>query len=206
MNTYRELKPTPLLLTVLVLLYEAPMHPYQMQRLMRERDKDFVTDVKPGSIYHAVQRLDRAGLAEVVETSREGRRPERTTYRITDDGRETCEEWVRIMIGRPKTEHPPFVAGLAAMPVLQPKEAKTALTDRMLQLEREIAALEAGLRETGKMVDLPRVFVLETDYVLAVRRAEAAWVRGIIDELSSGELTWTQEELKQFGESVGRQP
>lgn len=198
MERSQELKPTPLLLTVLVMLYEAPMHPYQMQRLMRQRAKDFVADIKPGSIYHAIQRMERAGLAEAVETTREGKRPERTTYRITDDGKETCEEWVRLMIGHPKADHPEFVAGLAAVPVLSAEAAKAALSERFLRLEQEIASLEAGMREAAALINLPRVVMLEVEYVLTVRRAEATWVRAVIEDLESGELQWSRESLQRL--------
>ena len=66
------------MLMVLVLLAEAPMHPYEMQRLMQWRGKDQVVRVQRGSLYPAVERLMRAGLIEPLETEREGRRPERT--------------------------------------------------------------------------------------------------------------------------------
>jgi DNA-binding PadR family transcriptional regulator len=194
------LQPTPLLLSVLVLLWEAPMHPYQMQRTMRERGKDLVTDVKPGSIYHAVQRLEKAGLAEAIETTREGRRPERTTYRITDNGRETCETWLSGMLARPKTEQPEFAAALAALPLLLPEPAREVLDERITQLQSQIDSLETGLRESVEM-GLPRVLLVEVEYVLTLRKAEAAWVRELIDDLAKKRLDWNQKELIALGEA-----
>lgn len=188
------LNPTPLLLTVLSLLYEEPMHPYQMQRLIRERDKEFVVTIKPGSIYHAVSRLVRAGLAEEVETSRSGRRPERTTYRITDVGRETCEEWVRTMVSRPKQEKPEFAAAMAFLPILPPDEAATELRTRASRLEAEIAAHDASMREVASW--LPRVLMLEVEYVRAMRAAELTWVRSVAEDLKKRELTWSKEDFE----------
>ena len=46
-------------LTVLCLLREAPMHPYEMQRLIRERKKDDFLDLKRGSLYNSIARLER---------------------------------------------------------------------------------------------------------------------------------------------------
>ncbi len=63
-------RPSPLMLMVLVLLAEAPMHPYEMQRLMQWRGKDQVVRVQRGSLYPAVERLARAGLIEPSETAR----------------------------------------------------------------------------------------------------------------------------------------
>ncbi|MEQ1840955.1 MAG: PadR family transcriptional regulator, partial [Verrucomicrobiales bacterium] len=42
----RSFKRSPLALAVLTLLREAPMHPYQMQRLIKERGKDQVINVQ----------------------------------------------------------------------------------------------------------------------------------------------------------------
>lgn len=194
------LQPTPLLLSVLVLLWEAPMHPYQMQRTMRERGKDLVTDVKPGSIYHAVQRLEKAGLAEAMETTRAGKRPERTTYRITDDGRETCETWLSGMLARPKAEQPEFAAALAAIALLLPGPARKVLDERLVHLEGQISSLETSLRESVEL-GLPRIVLVEVEYVLALRKAEAAWVRELIEDLAKKRLHWSHKELLQLAEA-----
>lgn len=191
------LQPTPLLLAVLVLLWEAPMHPYQMQRLMRERGKDFVTNVKPGSIYHAIQRLEDAGLAEAIETTREGRRPERTTYRITTSGRTTCEDWISRMLAEPQADRSVFVAALSSMAALKPPAVVSALTERLRRIETEIESLQAGLK-LGESMGLPRVLVIEAEYGVATRQAEAKWVRRLVDDLTTGRLAWTKEEFDEL--------
>ena len=77
------------------------MHPYEMQRLLRERHKDELLVLKPGSLYHAISRLLRSQLIEAGETTRNGRRPERTTYRITPEGDAELIRWLRQMIAVP---------------------------------------------------------------------------------------------------------
>src|SRR6516164_7437408 len=91
-------------LTVLCLLRERPMHPYEMQRLIRQRHNDAFLDLKRGSLYHAIERLERAGLIEVVETSREGRRPERTVYRLTESGERGGINWLCDLLAKPLRE------------------------------------------------------------------------------------------------------
>ena len=90
-------------LTVLCLLREGPRHPYEMQRLIRERHKDDFLQLKPGSLYHAIERLAKAGLIEEMETSREGRRPERTVYRLTECGDVEALAWLRGLLSKPRT-------------------------------------------------------------------------------------------------------
>src|SRR5579884_466505 len=103
-------------LTVLCLLRERPMHPYEMQRLIRRRHKDEFLDLKRGSLYHAINRLEKAGLIEVVETSREGRRPERTTYRVNEAGVDVLLEWLREMLSRPSRDPNEFLTAVAHLP------------------------------------------------------------------------------------------
>src|SRR5579859_432845 len=123
---------TPLALAVLNLLDERPMHPYEMQQTIRERGLDFVLKLRSGSLYHAVERLVDAGLIEPVDTRREGRRPERTVYAITELGRDEFLAWLRELLAEPTPDYPPFASALAFLPHLCPDEAVRLLTHRAL--------------------------------------------------------------------------
>src|SRR5947209_14755192 len=91
-------------LAVLALLREEPMHPYEMQRLLKERHEDEVLGLKRGSLYHAINRLMRSGLIEAVTTDREGRRPERTTYRLAANAEQEFLRWLRQRLATPQGE------------------------------------------------------------------------------------------------------
>src|SRR5919108_1868809 len=110
MTTKRELPRTPLALAVMNLLMEHPMHPYEMKSKMKERGHDQVIRLKGGSIYDTVERLEQGGFIEAQETSREGRRPERTVYAITEAGVDELRAWMREMVGRPVWDYPQFGA------------------------------------------------------------------------------------------------
>ena len=89
--------PNPLALAVLALLYERPMHPYEMVTTMRERGKHESVKLRYSSLYSVVEALERADLIVPRETERAGRRPERTVYAITEAGRigrASCRERV----------------------------------------------------------------------------------------------------------------
>src|SRR3979490_152925 len=88
-------------LAVLGLLRERDMHPYEMQRQMHIRHTDDLLGLKRGSLYHAINQLQRDGLIESIETSRAGRWPERTVYRLTHEGEEELHVWVRDLISQP---------------------------------------------------------------------------------------------------------
>ena len=69
---------TPPGIAILALLWRQPMHPYEMRHRIRVQEIDRVMKVTHGTLYSTVDRLAAAGLIQPVETSREGRRPERT--------------------------------------------------------------------------------------------------------------------------------
>jgi DNA-binding PadR family transcriptional regulator len=171
-----------LALAVLGTVIQRPMHPYEIASLLRARGKDDDMEVKWGSLYTVVRNLAKHDFLEVVGSQREGARPERTVYGITDAGRAELRDWTRELVATPQSEHPRFKAGLSMLSVLPPEEAVTALRERLVELERAIAAQRALLAEHA---DVPRLFLVENEYELAVRGAEATWVRGLLDELTT---------------------
>ncbi len=187
---------SPWALTILSLLFERDMHPYQMRRLVRERGKADFVDLRPGSLYRTIERLERVGLVEPVETSREGRFPERTVYRITEHGREELLDWMREMLSTPVSDFPQVLQALQVLPVLEQDDARLQLEKRLLRLESEIAGLETGMRNLQGA--LPRIFQVEVEYAITLRRAELEWVRSLVEDIRTGRLTWSHEKLREF--------
>lgn len=180
---------TPLGLAVLDLLLERPMHPYEIRQTIRHRRVDEIVRAKGGSLYHAVERLARAGLIEPVETARQGRRPERTVYRITESGREEFTEWLDEALSEPRREGPGFAAALVSMHQRGPAVAARLLASHALRLAAEIAALDKTLEGLAEQ-EVARAHVIEWEYVRAMRQAELDWVRGVVDDIGLGKLTW----------------
>jgi|SRR5690606_1290589 len=179
---------------VLAFLRERPMHPYEMQRLLRERRKDELLALKRGSLYHAINRLARGGLIAAVETSREGGRPERTTYRLTAEGERELLATLRAMVAEPRTEASEFFAGLSFLVYLTPEDAADQLRERLRRIETGIEALTTRCRRALQHA-VGRINILEEEYLLAMRQAERQWVAGVLEDLRTGQLTWNLEEI-----------
>ena len=175
----------PLALAVLACLDERPMHPYEMASTMRERGKDQSIKLNYGSLYTVVEALQQHGLIVARETEREGRRPERTIYRLTDAGRMELIDWVSELISTPVKEYTSFEAGLSLIPVVPPEDAAALLKQRCAHLEMEIFQAHA-LRQLVRERGLPRLFSIESEYVLAMCEAELVWARQFADEIASG--------------------
>ena len=178
----------PLALAVMALLYERPMHPYEMVTLMRERGKHETVRLRYSSLYSVVSALEREGLILPRETVREGKRPERTIYEITDAGREEFLTWLRELLREPVKEYTQFAAGLSFLPGIPPEEAMALLEERVGRLEAETGGMRSRLDDAVEQYNLPRLFLVESEHELMLREAELEWVRGIIEDMKAGEL------------------
>ncbi|HEY3514920.1 MULTISPECIES: PadR family transcriptional regulator [Kribbella] len=180
-----------LAMAILGLLENGPLHPYGIQRLIKQWGKDQVVNVgQRTSLYRMIVRLEEAGLIAAGATERDERYPERTVYHLTDAGREVCREWLAEILTTPRNEFPEFPAGLSFVMLLPPDVAGELLGRRRELLTQRIAELRRELELTVDGQPIPRFALLETEYQVAVTVAEAEWIGGVLEELRSGELTW----------------
>jgi len=188
---------SPLALAILALLYEEPMHPYQMQQLIKFRNKDEVINVRQrASMYQTIERLLRDGLVAVRSTSRVEGRPERTVYELTPQGREATRTWLRSTLSTPTREFPAFPAALAQMALLEPADVQRQLETRVEHLAAEVERID-GMLTMGVSDGVPRLFMLEVEYMRAVTQTELEWVRAVVDDLKAGRLAWDEAWLQQ---------
>lgn len=171
-------------LAVLATVYQRPMHRYEIASVLRDRDKDQDMDLKMGSLYTVVQNMAKHGFLEAIGNTRQGARPERTVYRITEEGRHELTDWVRELVSTPQPEHPSFAAGLSVLAALPPQEVADLLETRLAALEESIARKRAALADETEQV--PRLFLAEQEYGVAMAEAEARWVKSLHAELTSG--------------------
>ena len=177
----------PLALAVLVSLYERPMHPYEVAQTLRQRAKQESVRLNYGSLYAVVESLEKKGFIKATGTTREGKRPERTVYEITDDGTREMEDWMTELIGVPAKEYPAFMAGLSFLPSLDPDDALVALRGRADALTVKLAAMR-GAMKAATDAGLPRIFELENEYEVSQLAAELKYVNGLVKDMESGTL------------------
>ncbi len=192
----------PLALAVLALLFERPMHPYEMAATLKSRHKHESIKLRYGSLYTVIEMLMERGYISATETSRDGKRPERTIYTLTAAGHDELQDWMRELIGEPAKDFPQFEAGLCLLPVLPPDEAVALLRCRAVRLAGQSAQLETQLAHiaaqdvsavagpdeklppqlAGKK--FPPIFVVECEYRLAMIKAELDFVNELIRRIA----------------------
>lgn len=175
----KQKRSNPLALAVLVLLYERPMHPYEMAATLRERHKEESIKLRYGSLYTVIDALEEAGSILAQKTSREGNRPERTIYEISPPGVIEMRDWLREILSTPVKEFPQFEAGLSLLPALPPEEAVDVLETRVEFLKKDIAQIQEGLKQ-AKAMKLAPLFTIESEFRLGGLEAELAFVQSLI--------------------------
>ena len=180
---------TPLAMAVLELLHERNMHPYEMTQLMRERRVDYRVKLRPGSLYHTVERLEGQGIIEIVDTQRQGRRPERTVYGLTEAGRDLFVEQARAMLATPAQEYPQYPVALSAAGELECEDALEQLRMRVVGLRARIAADQVVIDHVLTK-QLPKMYWIDYAFVHHQRQSELDWTEQLIDDLEAGRIGW----------------
>lgn len=192
----------PLALAVLALVFERPMHPYEMAATLKHRHKHESIKLRYGTLYTVIELLTSRGLIRPKETSRDGKRPERTVYALTPAGRDLLRSWLRDLVAQPAKEFLQFEAALSLLPVLPPDEAVELLRERARRLSENLTQMQALAGHLSSMTlgelaepnqDLPApllgqkfpaIFMVETDYRLALLKAEIDFVDNLVRRIT----------------------
>lgn len=184
---------TPLGVMLLALLREGDMHPYEMRRLLLERHDDRLVPTTTGAVYNAVARLEAGGFVTDLGVDRDGKRPERTTYRLTASGSEAVTSWVRRELDTVDRD-PEFRVALAEAHNLPLDEVITLLERRRESLATRAAEQRAGL-DTAATRAVPPVYLLEVERAQHLLAADLAWLDRLLERLRSGEIDWLPDVL-----------
>lgn len=178
-----------LALAVLSYLTQRPMHPYELSRMLRDHGDARSIKFNHGSLYMVVGQLARAGFITEQETTREGQRPERTVYALTDAGRREFHDWLSELVEQPQHEYPHFVAALSLIAALPPSEVLTLLRRRLDRLAGQRIEIR-DLIDSALAGGLHPLFLVEEDYRLALLDAESSFTGRFIDQITDPETGW----------------
>jgi DNA-binding PadR family transcriptional regulator len=136
-----------------------------------------------------MEAMTRAGWIEPRPAQRDGARPQRTPYALTQAGRTELARRLDRQVREPRREFPEFLGAVSHIGVLGPERAAEALTERAGRLAALITDDQRRLDE-ALAGNAPRLFVIEAEYALAMLRAERDWVLALAEEITTGRLAW----------------
>ena len=173
---------------ILGLLAErGPMHGHQIRRTAELTNAEVWGGITGGALYAELRKLDGEGLIEAIREERVGRRPARTVYQITEEGRLELvvqrDAGLEVVFGSadPMSVVLLFAAGT------DPAELSERLAGRRRRIEGQLEAMIAErTRLTGQGVLSPLA-------VAAFRRGELRL---------EAELRWHDEFGRQLASGV----
>jgi DNA-binding PadR family transcriptional regulator len=136
-----------------------------------------------------VGQLEKAGFVAAEGTGREGRRPERTVYAITDAGRTELHEWLSELVEEPQHEYPSFVAALSLIGALAPDEAVGLLRRRLERLAERREEIR-GLIDRTLAEGVHPLFLVEEEYRIALLEADERFVGELVERITDPEHGW----------------
>ena len=177
-------------LAVLSYLTERPMHPYQLNRTLKDRDAARTFKLSYGALYGVVGQLAEAGLIRASGTGQRGRLPKHTVYELTDTGRAEMRAWLAELLSEPRHEYPAFAAALSLVVVLPPGEVADLLRTRLGRVASAAAEIR-DQRDATVATGVPPLFLIEDDYRIALLDAEASFITTFLGKLEDPENGWS---------------
>ncbi|MEU4479632.1 hypothetical protein AB0F68_16475 [Micromonospora sp. NPDC023966] len=101
-----------------------------------------------------------------------------------------------------RNEFPELPAALSFLPMISPRATQDLLATRRDRLLQRLAERDALVAKAG--VELPRVTMLETEYLRTMIEAEIHWIDSVVAGLQDGSITWNQREMRETAERLDR--
>ncbi len=174
-------------LVILGLLRERPLYGYEIKQIIEEHMSDW-TSIAFGSIYFALDKLTEEQYVEKVGIEREGKRPSRSVYQITEAGRAEFLRLLRAVWGELEREYFSFDIGLAFMDALPLDEIENFLRRRVAQLEEVLSYLDSHQQEELGKHEAPRWAVAIFNHSRIHFQAELTWTRDLLTQVDSGQF------------------
>src|SRR5215831_12354318 len=176
-------------LAVLSYLTERPMHAYELNRLLKERDAAQTFKLSYGSLYGVVRQLAEAGLIRASGTGQRGKLPQHTVYELADAGRAEMHAWLAELLSQPRHEYPAFAAALSLVILLPPGEVAGLLRTRLERVSATAGEIRHQ-RDATVASGVHPVFLIEDDYRIALLEAEASFITTLVAKIESPGNGW----------------
>ena len=128
-------------LAILGLLNEKPMHGYQINQEIKERQMDHWAKIALPSIYSTLTKLEESGMVR-METEKVGKMPERRVYSITSKGKTMLADLVEEFLMCKAEPNVPFYLGVAFICGLSKDRVLSALNKRMELITQHLSDLK----------------------------------------------------------------
>jgi DNA-binding PadR family transcriptional regulator len=136
---------------LLMLLSEGARHPYQIEKIVQDRDMRYWTELSMSSIYKTLRQLEKKGFAS-SEMSITNHNVSRKTYQLTDLGRTALKDSLREFLSVPQKMTWRIDLATSHLDILPAEAAGAALSTYKVEIEKLVKGyrdLEKYLADSG---------------------------------------------------------
>lgn len=174
-------------LVILGLIKNRFLYGYQINQIIREELGEGF-NIAFGSIYFALGRLAAKGFIKKAGEHKEGGRPSRIIYTITDLGklkfrsmlREVLEIWENIRF--------PFDAGLYFMNSLESDDLKVLIGRRISRIENALSEAKEKFSEIDPNTEISDINEIIIDHSIIHLETELAWIKELAIKIEKKQL------------------
>ena len=170
-------------LVILSLLAERPMHGYEVNATLEDRNIREWAPVSRPQIYYSLDKLTRLGLIRVGADESPAAGPERRVFETTASGRDRLADALESKHWVNNRVHQPFLIWLALSWQARPRAFRKQLTERRKILEARLSEERATLKDVLDEVGHPY--------------HEAVWMLQLVIEQMESEKRWVNRLLKE---------
>jgi DNA-binding PadR family transcriptional regulator len=156
-----------------------PMHGHLMRTIAERMKVPLWTDISVGAVYGAMKRLAAEGLLRASAREREGNRPTRQLYEITDEGRRALAELRRANLSEVWFKFDPFDLALTRIDAEALETLPSTLAERLKRARAMLAESREVNEAAREHVGLAKQWALRhTEYRL---QAEVAYLTDLLN-------------------------
>ncbi|WP_028559078.1 PadR family transcriptional regulator [Paenibacillus pinihumi] len=150
-------------LMVLGLLRNGPMSGYQMHQMLQMLQSDKWAGILPGSIYHALKKMEQEKFVEIASVEQTGNRS-KAIYRITPSGEQEMKKLITESLSISSIAFPaPLYTGISFLAWIPADEAVAALDQQIAKITKDYEEMKYGEEQKQQEGDLPAIVRLSFD-------------------------------------------
>ena len=144
-------------LMVLGLLKTGPMSGYEIHQLLGKSQTDTWAGVLPGSVYHALKKMEKEGLVEIDSIEQTGNRS-KAIYKITEAGEREFDKLLLESLQMSSVHLPSSLyTGLSFVQYAKNSQIVASLKNQQMQLMEELEKQREGMEEKRKHIHIDAV-------------------------------------------------
>nr|WP_225445823.1 PadR family transcriptional regulator [Paenibacillus arenosi] len=169
---------------VLGLLMMKPMSGYEMQTYMQISETDKWAGILPGSIYHALKKMEKEQLVQIEAVEHTGHRA-KAIYSITEQGREEMMNMLRQSLAQSSIELPTtFYTAVSFLHMLPTEMAVKAIDEQITLLQTGLASMKLGQQAKESYAPLPAYIALSFENMFEQYEIQLNYLHKLKDCLS----------------------